>query len=74
MPHTITLPYGHVPPYGPRFRHTPREKEELERQVSEGIAKGIIEPSSAPYGSPVIFVKKKDGSLRMCIDYRALID
>jgi hypothetical protein len=66
------LPHGHVPPYGPRYRHTPIEREELERQVTEGISKGIIEPSSAPYGSPVIFVKKKDGSLRMCIDYRAL--
>ena len=72
VPHTIPLPHGHTPPYGPRYRHTPIEKEELTKQVTEGIAKGIIEPSTAPYGAPVIFVKKKDGSLRMCVDYRAL--
>ena len=36
------------------------------------IDHGFIKPSKSPYGSPVLFVKKKDGSLRMCIDYRAL--
>ena len=42
------------------------------RQVKELLKHGLIEPSSSPYGAPVLFVGKKDGSLRMCIDYRAL--
>ena len=36
------------------------------------VEHGFIKPSKSPYGAPVLFVKKKDGSLRMCIDYRAL--
>jgi hypothetical protein len=51
---------------------TPREREELEKQLKELLAKGLIEPSTSPFGAPVLFVRKKDGSLRLCIDYRAL--
>jgi hypothetical protein len=67
VPHTIPLPYGHVPPYGPRFRHTPQEREELEKQVAEGIAKGIIEPSSAPYGSLSSLSRRKMGHLECAL-------
>ena len=49
-----------------------KEKEEVESQVKELLSKGLIRPSNSPYGSPVIFVQKKDESLRMCIDYRAV--
>lgn len=48
------------------------ELVEIKRQLSEYLEKGWIRPSASPYGSPVLFVRKKDGSLRMCIDYRAL--
>jgi hypothetical protein len=44
----------------------------VERQIKEFLEKGIIEPSLSPYGAPILFVKKKDGSLRMVVDYRAL--
>jgi hypothetical protein len=48
------------------------ELEELKKQLKELADKGYIRPSASPWGSPVLFVKKKDGSMRMCIDYRNL--
>jgi hypothetical protein len=48
------------------------ELEELKRQLKELLEKGLIRPSTSPYGAPVLFVRKKDGTLRMCIDYRGL--
>ncbi|RVW59633.1 Transposon Ty3-G Gag-Pol polyprotein [Vitis vinifera] len=50
----------------------PPELEELRKQLKELLDAGFIQPSKAPYGAPVLFQKKHDGSLRMCIDYRAL--
>ena len=47
---------------------------ELKKQLDEMLQKGYIRPSSSPWGSPAIFVDKKDGSLRMCVDYRQLND
>ena len=70
--HTIPLEEGHKPPFRPIYRLSPLEIEETKRQIAEYIHKGWIEPSSSPYGSPILFVKKKDGGLRMVIDYRAL--
>lgn len=51
---------------------TTQELEELRIQLEELLEKGFIRPSVSPWGAPVIFVKKKDGSLRLCIDYRQL--
>ena len=48
------------------------ELEELRRQLKELLDARLIQPSKAPYGASVLFQKKHDGSLRMCIDYRAL--
>jgi hypothetical protein len=45
---------------------------ELQMQLKELLDLGLIRPSVSPWGAPVIFVKKKDGSLRLCIDYRDL--
>ena len=70
--HTIRTAPGEQPHYKYTSRLTPKEKEELHRQIQELLEKGLIEPSVSPFGAPVIFVKKKDGSLRLCIDYRAL--
>ncbi|GKE37733.1 putative reverse transcriptase domain-containing protein [Tanacetum coccineum] len=50
----------------------PSEMKELSKQLQELSNKGFIRPSSSPWGAPVLFVKKKDGSFRMCIDYREL--
>ncbi|GKC79110.1 putative reverse transcriptase domain-containing protein [Tanacetum coccineum] len=54
------------------YRLAPSELEELLGQLKELQDKGFIRPSSSPWGAPVLFVKKKDGSFRMCIDYREL--
>ena len=48
------------------------ELAELKEQLSELQRKEYIRPSSSPWGSPVLFVKKKDGSMRLCVDYRSL--
>jgi hypothetical protein len=50
----------------------PTELAELKLQIAELQQKGYIRPSSSPWGAPVLFVTKKDGSMRMCIDYRSL--
>ena len=54
------------------YRMSVDELAELKKQLDELISKGYIRPSASPWGSPVLFVKKKDGSMRMCIDYRNL--
>src|SRR5207237_5545748 len=53
-------------------RMTITELAALKEQIRELLDKGYIKPSASPWGSPVLFVKKKDGSMRMCIDYRSL--
>ena len=50
----------------------PAELKELKQQLQELLDKKFIHPSYSPWGAPVLFVKKKDGSMRMCIDYREL--
>ncbi|GJY21425.1 reverse transcriptase domain-containing protein [Tanacetum coccineum] len=54
------------------YRLAPSEMKELSVQLQELLEKGFIYPSSSPWGAPVLFVKKKDGSFRMCIDYHEL--
>nr|GFB23897.1 putative reverse transcriptase domain-containing protein [Tanacetum cinerariifolium] len=54
------------------YRLAPSEMKELMEQLKELSDKGFIRPSSSPYGAPVLFVKKKDGSFWMCLDYREL--
>jgi len=50
----------------------PAELEELKKQLEELIEKEFVRPSISPWGAPVLFVKKKDGSMRLCVDYREL--
>nr|GEU80432.1 putative reverse transcriptase domain-containing protein [Tanacetum cinerariifolium] len=54
------------------YRSAPSEMQELSNQLQEITDRGFIRPSTSPWGAPVLFVKKKDGSFRMCIDYREL--
>ncbi|GJP38139.1 hypothetical protein CLOM_g22577, partial [Closterium sp. NIES-68] len=54
------------------YRFSPTELTDMKKQIEYLLAKGLIRPSTSPYGAPVLFTPKPDGSLRMCIDYRAL--
>ncbi|KAF5811168.1 putative nucleotidyltransferase, Ribonuclease H [Helianthus annuus] len=54
------------------YRLAPTEMKELRTQLDDLLAKGFVRPSSSPWGAPILFVKKKDGSMRLCIDYREL--
>ena len=70
--HTIPLKSDEPPPPRKAYRLSRPEVDEVERQVKSLLEKGYIRKSSSPYGSPVIFVSKSDGSLRTCVEYRAL--
>ena len=70
--HRIEVVPGCTPPVKSPYRLSIAENAELKRQLNELLEAGFIRPSRSPYGAPVLFVKKKDGSLRMCVDYRAL--
>ncbi|KAK1411706.1 hypothetical protein QVD17_38266 [Tagetes erecta] len=68
----IDLVPGAAPIARSPYRLAPSELQELSKQLQELLDKGFIRPSFSPWGAPVLFVKKKDGSFRMCIDYREL--
>ncbi|GJV83669.1 putative reverse transcriptase domain-containing protein [Tanacetum coccineum] len=68
----INLITGAAPVARAPYRLAPSEMKELSYQLQELSDKGFIRPSSSPWGAPVLFVKNKDGSFRMCIDYREL--
>ncbi|KAL4013626.1 hypothetical protein IC575_025800 [Cucumis melo] len=68
----IELEPGTAPISRTPYRMAPAELKELKVQLQELLDKGFIRPSVSPWGAPVLFVKKKDGSMRLCIDYREL--
>ena len=70
--HLIPLQPDHKPPYRNPYRLSPLEIAEVKRQIEELLRKGWVEESQSPYGASILFVTKKDGSLRMCVDYRSL--
>jgi len=68
----INIDEGSMPPLGPIYSLSAVELETLRNFIDENIATGFIRPTRSPYGASVLFVKKKDGSLRLCVDYRGL--
>jgi hypothetical protein len=68
----IELEDGSEPPPGRIYSLSPSELQSLREFIDEHLALGFIRPSASPHGAPVLFVKKKDGSLRLCVDYRGL--
>jgi hypothetical protein len=69
----IELQPGTAPISKRPYRMPPAELAELKKQLQELLDKGFIRPSTSPWGCPALFVKKKDESLRLCIDYRPLM-
>jgi hypothetical protein len=72
LDHAITLDSTAHPVNSRPYRYSPLQKDEIERQVQEMIAAGLITNSMSPFASPVLLVKKKDGTWRFCVDYRKL--
>jgi hypothetical protein len=71
LDHVIDL-IRHETPARPTYCMSPLKLDELERYLEELLEKDYITPSISPFGAPVIFVRKKDGTLRLCVDYGAL--
>ena len=70
--HTIPLKEGFQPPFGPLYWLSRFELEALKKWLEENLKKGFIRASSSPSSAPILFVRKGDGSLRLCVDYRGL--
>lgn len=70
--HTIPLVEGATPVNIRAYRYPPSLKDEIERQVQVMLEHGLIQPSKSPFSSPVLLVRKKDGSWRFCVDYHYL--
>jgi hypothetical protein len=70
--HAIEVMAEVAPPTKAPYQMSHDKLKELKDQLEKLLAKGYIKPSKSPYGAPVLFVHKKDGTLTMCVDYRAL--
>ena len=70
--YTIELEEGKQPPFGPIYSLGPVELETLKTYIKTNLANGFIRPSKSPAGAPILFDRKPDGSLRLCVDYRGL--
>jgi tRNA A37 N6-isopentenylltransferase MiaA len=70
--HSIPLVPGAQPVFVRPYRYPPNLKDEIEKQVKEMLDQGLIQPSTSAFASPVLLVKKKDGSYRFCVDFRQL--
>src|SRR5258708_22309231 len=68
----INVEEGAKPVHGPIYSLSPPELAALQEFLKEHTRNGFIHPSKSPWGSPVLFIKKKDGSLRLCMDFCAL--
>ena len=68
----INLEEGAQPPVGPIYFLSVSEQEALKEFIEENLNTGFIQPTSSLHSTPVLFVKKKDGSLRLCVDFRGL--
>ncbi len=70
--HAIELVDDWQPPYGPIYNLGPIELEIMKAYIENNLASGFIRPSKSPAGVPILYNKKPDGSLRLCMDYHSL--
>ena len=70
--HAIELVDGQQPPYGPIYSLGPVELETLKAYIETNLANGFIRPSKSPASAPILFDRKSDGSLWLCVDYQGL--
>jgi len=70
--HAIPLESGKAPPFGPIYKLSPAELEVVRTYITENLRKGFIRHLQSPCGAPIVFTKKADGTLRLCVDYRGL--
>ena len=70
--HAIDLLPEMSPPYGGIYPLSQNELKELREYIDDSLAKKRIRPSKSPAGAPILFVPKKNGALRLCVDYRGL--
>jgi len=70
--HAINLKEGTEPPWGPIYAMSAQQLNELDKYLKKMMTEGKITDSESPYGAPILFVPKPDGSLRLCVDYRNL--
>ena len=70
--HSIPLKEGSHPPFGPLYSLSRNELIAVREWLDKNLRRGWIQNSSSPVGAPILFVKKADGSLRLCVDYRGL--
>ena len=70
--HGIDVVQGSKPVSKPPYRLSAAEASEVERQLTDYLKRGFIQPKCSPWASPILLVKKKDGSMRLCVDYRGL--
>ncbi len=68
----IDLEEGHSPPFGPIYGLSKPELQALRDYLTKNLAKGFVQHSKSPAGAPIMFVKKKDDSFRLCVDYCGL--
>jgi hypothetical protein len=68
----IDLEEGHSPPFGPIYGLAGPDLQALRDYLIENLVKGFVQHSKSLVGAPILFVKKKDGSLKLCVDYRGL--
>ncbi|PRP72873.1 hypothetical protein PROFUN_17034, partial [Planoprotostelium fungivorum] len=71
---SIELKDGKILPFGPLYSMSEKELEIVQTYITDMLGKGLIRPSKSPCGAPIVFARKKDGSLRLCVDYRRLND
>ncbi|PRP73023.1 retrotransposon nucleocapsid protein, partial [Planoprotostelium fungivorum] len=70
----IDIQEGRAPPFGPLYSLSAEELKLVHDYIETMVSRGLIRPSTSPCGAPILFARKKDGSLRLCVDYRKLND